>query len=214
MKKDMLGTAVRKIVDLPLEMIGAICDLVEKLLGEAGQKWLAELKKFLRKENCWTGIVVETFLKCISTNESLILDAVDGTEVLADAKDVFNGGIDSDFKNWDADEPGQPTAETAVEVYEMEKDATFSQMFGELNADTRKLCLSQSQIKNFVKKYRRRLRMGGYATFFLFESNGNFFVADVSVYSDGSRSVRVAQFEHSDVWDAGARRRLVVPKLA
>ncbi|PIT93875.1 hypothetical protein COU00_01985 [Candidatus Falkowbacteria bacterium CG10_big_fil_rev_8_21_14_0_10_43_11] len=56
MKKDMLGTVVRKIVGIPLIMLGVICDLVEKLAGEAGQEWLAELKKFLRKEQCWDAI--------------------------------------------------------------------------------------------------------------------------------------------------------------
>ena len=107
MSKDMLGALIRKIVDLPLEMLGVICDLVEKLSGEAGQKWFAELKKFLRKENCWIDVVVETILNLISGNESLILGAVDGTETLADAKDVF-AFIDPDFKNWGADEPGRP----------------------------------------------------------------------------------------------------------
>jgi hypothetical protein len=55
MEKDMLREVVRRIVDLPLEFLGAIYDLLGKLLSEAGQEWLAELKKFLRKESCWTG---------------------------------------------------------------------------------------------------------------------------------------------------------------
>ncbi len=209
----MLGALIRKIVDLPLEMLGVICDLVEKLSGEAGQKWFAELKKFLRKENCWIDVVVETILNLISGNESLILGAVDGTETLADAKDVF-AFIDPDFKNWGADEKGSATEETTVDVYEMTKDATFSQMFGELNSDVSKLCLTQHQIKNFVKKHRGWLRTEGYATFFLFKSNDNFFVAYVLFCSGGSLSVYVGRFGRSGVWDAGSRRRVVVPQLA
>ena len=54
MEKNMLGEVVRKIVDLPLETLGVIYDLLEKSSGEARQEWLEELKKFLRKENCWT----------------------------------------------------------------------------------------------------------------------------------------------------------------
>ena len=205
----MLGALVRKIVDLPLGMLKVIYDLVEKLSGEAGQEWLAELKKFLRKEKCWTGIIAETFLKLISGGESLTLDAVNGTETLVDAKDVF-AHIDPDFKNWGADEKGPETGETAVDVYEMVKDATFSQMFRKLNVDARKLCLTQHQIKNFVKKHRNWLRTDGYATFFLFESKGNLFVAYVVFYSDGELGVRVYRFGNLSVWYAEYRPRVVV----
>lgn len=65
--KDMLGVLVRRVVDLHIGMLGVICDLVEKLAGEAGREWLAELKKFLRKEKCWAGVVVETLLELVGT---------------------------------------------------------------------------------------------------------------------------------------------------
>ncbi|MBU4142712.1 hypothetical protein KJ590_01785 [Patescibacteria group bacterium] len=213
MVKDMLGALIRKIVDLPLEMLNVIYDLSEKLSGEAGQEWLTELKKFLRKENCWTGVVAETILRLISGGKSLVLDSVDGTETLADAKDMF-AYIDSDFKNYGADEPGQPTAETPVGVHEMIKDAAFSQMFGSLSSDVRKLCLTQHQIKNFVKKHRKWLRTEGYATFFLFESKGQFFVAGVRFHAVGSLHVLVYRFGLAHVWRAEHRHRVVVPKLA
>jgi hypothetical protein len=134
-------------VDLPLEMLGVLCNLIKKLSGEAGQEWLAELEIFLRKENCWTGVVTKPILRLISGDYSLTVDAVDGTENLANAKDVFTGDIDPEFKK-DADEIVNPTAETPVAVHEMTKDATFSEMFDELNTDVRKLCFTQAQIKN------------------------------------------------------------------
>jgi len=211
--KDMLSVLIRKIVDLPLEMLGVLCDLSKELSGEAGQEWLAELKNFLRKENCWTGVVTKPILRLISGDYGLTIDAVDGSEILADAKDVFVGGIDPGFKNWGADEIGNPTAETPVDVHEMTKDAILSQMFGELNTDVRKLCFTQAQIKNFVKKYRNWLRADGYATFFLLKSKGNFFVADV-VDSDGELFVNIRQLDDPGVWAAGYRRRVVVPQLA
>ena len=154
------------------------------------------------------------FLWLISGGVSLTVDAVDGTEILADAKDVFSGGIDSDFINWEADEPDRSTVETPVDVYEMTQDATFSQMFGDLSSDVRRLCLTQHQIKNFVKKHRSWLRTEGYATFFLFESKGHFFVAVVRFDSRGRLGVRVFRFGGSSVWRAGNRHRLVVPRLA
>lgn len=149
----------------------------------------------------------------ISGNESLILDECDGSEILADASDMFTW-IDDDFRNYGADQKGPATGKTPVHIYEMTKDATFVQMFGSISADMRKICLTQAQIKGFVRKYRNWLRTDGYATFFLFESNGHFFVASVNVNSDGNLKVHVRRFEYSDVWSAEDRRRVVVPQLA
>ena len=134
------------------------------------------------------------YLKLISGGKNLVLDAVDGTKVIADATDVFSAGIDSDFRRWRADESGQPTDKTPVAVYEMKKDANFAQMVGDLNADTGKLCLSQHQILNFIERHKGWLRAEGYGTFFPFKSYGEFFVAIVNVRSGGLR-VRVYRFE-------------------
>ena len=51
MKKDMLGAVVRKLVEIPSEMLGAIYDFLEKLLGSESQEWLAEFKSFSARRN-------------------------------------------------------------------------------------------------------------------------------------------------------------------
>jgi hypothetical protein len=157
--------------------------------------------------------IQNAFLKLISGNKSLVLDRVDGQQTLANAKDLF-AHIDPDFKNWKADEKGSATPITPVQVYEMTKDATFQQMFGSLSSDSKKLCLTQSQIIEFVKKHRNWLRTDGYTTLFLFESNNQLFVAGVDVASGGALEVLVARFGFPSVWGAGGRHRLVVPQLA
>ncbi len=170
------------------------------------------------------------FLKLISGGETLILDECDGSEGLADANDIFNW-IDSDFVDYGADQKGLATGKTPVRVHEMAEDGTFAQMFGYLfgaspdgmdvarfveqyRGELEKRCLTPHQIKNFVRKHRKWLRKDGYATFFLFESNSEFFVASVRVHSDGSLRVDVYRFEYSDVWYAENRRPVVVPQLA
>ncbi|MBI2279003.1 MAG: hypothetical protein HYU81_03010 [Candidatus Brennerbacteria bacterium] len=153
------------------------------------------------------------FLKLISAGTSIVLDAVDGSETLAKATDIFTY-IDSDFVNYGADEAGSATGETPASVYEMVQNATFAQMFGSLSNDLNKLCLTQSQIKNFVRKHRGWLRTDGYGTFFLFRSKGKFFVADVFVRSGGALRLRVRRLEDGSVWFAGGWLRLVVPQLA
>ncbi len=149
--------------------------------------------------------------RLLSKGESIIIDACEGKENLADAKDVFKSGIDSDFKNWNTNKPSKNTEETAVQVHEIVKDSTFVQMFGSLGTDLDKLCLTQSQIKNFCKKHSNWLRTDGYATFFLFKVDDLFFFASVDVYSDGLY-VSVVRFGFDDVWDADRARRIVVPQ--
>ena len=153
-------------------------------------------------------------LELISGGEMLTIDAVDGSEVIPGSEDMFRAGIDSDFRNWKADESGQPTKETSVAVYEMVADATFSQMFGSVSTDLGKLCFTQHQVKNFIKKYRNWLRADGWATFFLFKSHGHFFVAYVNVHDVGRLYVNVSRLENGLVWSAGHRRRVVFPQLA
>jgi len=151
-------------------------------------------------------------LKLLSNGQTLILEALDGTATLAQAKETFKSGIDPDFKNWGTDKPGKATEETAVRVHGMVQNATFAQMFGSLGSDLDKLCLTQHQIKAFCAKHPDWLRQDGYATFFLFKVEDQFFVADVYVYSDGLY-VFVRRLARGLVWNAGYARRVVVPQL-
>jgi len=155
----------------------------------------------------------DSILKLLSKGESIVIDACDGSETITDAKEVFKSYIDSNFKNWGINKPGKATEETAVAVHEMVKDATFAQIFGSLGTDLDKLCLTQHQIKNFCKKHSNWLRVGGYATFFLFKAEDQFFVARVGVLS-GGLGVRVSGIERDAyVWGAMYAHRVVVPQL-
>jgi hypothetical protein len=157
--------------------------------------------------------VQNEFSRIISGGQQLFIDPVDGSAILADAKGIFDY-VDPDFKEWGADERGAVTRETEVQVRELMKDAMFPQMFGELDADARILCLSQHQIRSFVEKYRNWLRTDGFSTFFLFESRGELFVAVVDFRFVDWLDVGVSRFEDDDVWDAGNRHRIVVPLLS
>lgn len=64
MSKDMLGICIRKLVTFPTELLGIVCDLLEKL---ADPEWVQATKRFLRKENPWSEIAttqkIYSFLK-------------------------------------------------------------------------------------------------------------------------------------------------------
>lgn len=50
MSRDMLGTIVRKLVTLPVEVHGVVADLLPRL---EDPEWLTATKRFLRKEDPW-----------------------------------------------------------------------------------------------------------------------------------------------------------------
>ncbi|MEK7638547.1 MAG: hypothetical protein AAB388_00115 [Patescibacteria group bacterium] len=141
--------------------------------------------------------------------QSATLVPTKGSVTLAQASDVFSC-IDPNFKKWGTDVPGADTKETLVNVYEMKKDGTFATHFGSLG-DPRSLCLTQGQIKEFPRTHPHLLRQDGRATLFLFEVNGELFVALVGV-SGGPFEVYVYRFGDDDVWNADFRPRLVVPQ--
>jgi len=147
------------------------------------------------------------FLKRI-TDKPLILDSTDGSEILPDA-DVF-ARILCDL---DIGEAGAATEATPVHVYEIVNDATFKQMFGSLNADVDKVCLTQAQIKGFIKKHHQWLRRYDCSTLFLFKSHGKFFVAQVCISSSGKLALDAYWLENLHLWDAECCHRLVAPQL-
>jgi len=151
-------------------------------------------------------------LKLISGGKSIKLAATNGKETLANARDVFRGYIDPDFKNWGLDVVATPTKETKVAVYEMIEDGNFAQIFGGFGENLDRLCLTQAQIRVFARDCRQWLRSDDWATFFLFKVNGEFFVARVDVRAHGLH-VFVDRFSSDHVWYAGLRRRVVLPQL-
>ena len=201
------------------EVAGAITDFFEKLAGPDGTNWLTEFKRFLRKEPCWLSPTTNamsatkpTILRLISGGKQVVIGATIGTKTIASATNVFTWGIDSDFKNWGLDVAGRAMPETPVQVYEMVQDGDYRTIFGSLERDLDTLCFTQEQIVSFVRDYKKWLRTGGYATFFLFKVGNEFFVAYVSLYGGGRPYVNVRRFSDVSVWNAESRHRVVLPQ--
>lgn len=154
----------------------------------------------------------DKIVRCISVNEKLMIEALDGQEYISDAKKVFKSYIDGDFKNWGLNQAGPATAETLVNVSEMVKDATFTQIFTDITPDLDKLLFTQAQIINFCEKHPTWLRQEGYGTFFLTKVGDKYFVVSVGVDSDGLE-VRVCRLGRDGIWAAEYRHRVVSPQL-
>lgn len=134
------------------------------------------------------------------------IPALVGKKIIADSK-LFRY-TDSDFKNWNTNVKGEKTKAQNLEVFEMEKNGTFEQIFGEIG-DKEKLCLTQEQILNFVENHKDKL--SGWYTFFLFRVGTEFFVAHVYLDDDGQLGVFVHRFSGDGVWHGEYRHRVVVP---
>lgn len=151
-------------------------------------------------------------LKLISADESLAVALSDGRKTIAQATDVF-GYVDSNFKCSGCDVPGPPTGATPVRVYEMTRDGTFKELFGDFGVEIDRLAFTQAQILQFVQHHPHWLKRGGNGTFFLFKSGGEFFVAAVYLFADGRVGVRLRRFSLERVFRAKKRHRLVVPQF-
>jgi len=210
--------SINMLGGLPLsEIQGPRDDFEQKLAGKEGELWLGEFKRFLRKEPCWTsGMVTSTagpnsILRPLCPG--LVIPATDGQRTLAQAKDVFAGGIDHDLGNWGCDVPDEARPKMTVDVYELTADATFAQMLvGQGDLD--KLCHTQGQIIEFVIKHREHLHPQGYATFFPFKSHGEMFVAFVCWHGARRLKVFVCRLSDGYVWRTDYCRRLVLPRPA
>ena len=157
---------------------------------------------------------IRGYVKLISGAEELGLEETDGKQTIAKAKETFPVWIDPDFKEYGTNVVSDPTKKARVEVNEMIKDGTFAQIFGGMANDLNSLCLTQSQIIQFVQKHRKWLRTEGYGTFFLFKVGEEFFVTGVYFDDDGQLSVLVRRFSYVYVWSAENRHRVVIPQLA
>ena len=202
------------------KFIATVCQNMPELSGDIMQGWIENpkgLKKFLKglypSETVGKLATQTEFLRLISEGKELMLGACDGTDIIPGSNDMFEAGIDLDFVRYGADEKGSATGETKISVYELIKDANFVDVFGSLG-DIIYLCLTQHQIKDFIKKHRKWLKADGCATIFPFKSRNQLFVASVYVYSDGVLRVDVDRFEDPYVWRADFHRRVVFPKLA
>ena len=137
-------------------------------------------------------------------------------------KNLFHGGIDTDFINWGTDVAGTATTETPFEVYEMIKNGTFKQILDAFEVeDLKEFCWSQDQIVEFVEDHPDRLHPQGWATFFLFKvkfddgtDNGreDFFVAGVYRNGVDQIEVRAHRLSSDYVWCAERRPRFVFPQ--
>ncbi len=166
------------------------------------------------------GFVIPVFLSRVFETETVTIGTMDGTETIAQAKDVFTGCIDFDFIKWGLSKPGKATQATNAIIYETVNDGSFAELFGGISGDLNRLCWQESQVVNFCREHPDKLRKDGYGTFFLITKDGepakedksNVFVANVRVYDVSRLKVHVRKFSYVGFWGAEYCLCIVVPQ--
>lgn len=130
-------------------------------------------------------------------------------ENIARSDDTFSY-IDPDFINWKTDVISPKTEEAEVAVLEQAENGTFAQLFASISKDTDSLAMTQAQIVEFCRSHEDLLSKDWY-TFFLFKVGDEFFVARVYFDFRGLLGVHAYRLSDDGAWNAGYRRRFVVP---
>ncbi len=139
--------------------------------AEAIKIWLSAIRARHHLPKQASMSEVNTVLRLISDDGTIVLKPVDGKRLIYTASDVFQAGIDKDYVKWCIRKPGVPTPETAVQVHEMLSDATLITMFGVLPGSWEEKFLSQNQLIDFCETKSVWLCPGGNSTFFLIKKD-------------------------------------------
>lgn len=152
-------------------------------------------------------------LEVISPIDMAVVEETDGTETLANAREVYTIGIDVNFRNWETSVPSkEATTALEVTVFELRKDATFKEIFVPGPGKTlNDFCIPQSQIKKFCQDHQKKLRQDGSALF-LFMVGTDYFVAHV-FFIERELGVIVYRFINPHVWYGAHRTCVVLPAV-
>jgi hypothetical protein len=142
-----------------------------------------------------------------------MIESLDGKACISEAKDTFGLNISSFFKNWGLDKPGPATAETFLNVSEIDVHGTFIQIFTGITPDLDKLVMTQTQIIYFCKKHRNWLCKDGYGTFFLTKVDSEYFVVSVVINEEGFLGACVNNLEYNNGHSGVGNQYIVYPKL-
>ena len=130
------------------------------------------------------------YVKCISSGDRLMIDALDGHKFFKDAGDIFEF-IDLTFsinKHYD-DKSVIATSETEVVVSEVVKECNLFKLFDSFDINMQKIWFTEHQIICFVKKYPHWIQTGGFGTLFLFQYKGEFLVANILSSANSNFSI-------------------------
>ncbi|MFH1454769.1 MAG: hypothetical protein ABIF22_00350 [bacterium] len=150
------------------------------------------------------------YLKCISAGEKIVLDPIESKELIITARDKFDFVFVSASYGFNV--PDKPTEKTEVEVLEIIKNGTLRDIFKSFGKNINRLCLTQSQIKQFSEKYVEWF-LDNKGTFFLLKGKNQIFILYVR-RNFGMMYIDMCDYGIVNrVLKAKDKRCFIVPKL-
>ena len=154
MSKDILGSLVRVLITVPEDRLGLVQDVALKLSNGDGAQWEEPLKRFLRKESCWSNVKSAEMpapkprtdlLKLVST---IVIPATTGTFV-AKEKFVQDTGrkakvkvsyLGDDFTAWFLSDDGkteEPITKQTLRYAKLRKGSVDGPIIAELGGEAK-----------------------------------------------------------------------------
>jgi len=156
----------------------------------------------------------------ILVREGLEVPGTNGTDTIANSKEVFSGSISADFKNWGINIPSKPTTPAKALVCKV-GNGTYEMIFDLPGHDLDFLAWEQSQVVAFCRKHYGWLQgERGLVPIFLFrvEDKGRkeFFVCRI-LFSGNNKNLclcpHVNHFNHEYYWSSYYGLHVVLPQL-
>lgn len=208
MSKDMLGVAVRKLVTLPVEILGIVCDLLEKL---SDPEWVVALKKFLRGE------LVERTVKNVDEKTAGLLKFINRIFLPAIQRFVASESFGSDnpdgikfylgvnFKKHFLGKIEENVEGTWIAVYQLGKKSRDPEIMVKLGVDSRIVKLSQffALIKAQARGQKGSLLVNGFANIAYIEDNEGIVWAVNAYWSGNDWGVGASSVEDPFEWVEG-----------
>lgn len=161
-------------------------------------------------------VLAKVYLRHVTT---VALGATDESALTEEQiRRVFAGYVDSRLLAWKS----KATGKTSAAVEKLIENGKFPEFFGNTAAELEKRRWQWGQVVKFCDVHPKRLRGGGYATFFLITVDGepvaedlsNVFVVCVRVDGRGQLYAYLDSFSYDDVWFAECKHHVILPQVA
>ncbi|HCP08387.1 MAG TPA: hypothetical protein DIT25_01140 [Candidatus Moranbacteria bacterium] len=202
--KDVLGSVVRKLVELPEDKLGKVYDLLEKeakLFGDG--EWGDEFKKFLRREKCWTHSLLES-IGDVKISATLDLTVRDHVVNIREKRNLYTG---DNFEKWFFGKKIKPISEF-VQYYKLRKgsvdDSILAELGGEAKAETslgELFALMEMQVNG----ENGALLTNGYANIFYIKDVDGVLRAVNCLWNGDGWNLSAYEVDYPDEWSAGSQ---------
>ncbi|MDB5238775.1 MAG: hypothetical protein JWO00_110 [Candidatus Parcubacteria bacterium] len=145
-----------------------------------------------------------------------VIPPTDGTRVISKEEEVFTGGIDGTYDNYEGTSyPAPPTKAKAVSLYDVSGNEELQKILKQLFPSAPSLkdaSLTEHQVIMLIEEQQASLELDTYATFFVVEIKQDYYLHQVRNSSPGMPKVSASDCDLQEArCEEGFRRRLVLP---